>query len=499
MEPGTKADVPMLRSGTIMLVVLLAAAVFYNLPGAISETLQQPSEGVAGWFLALGTLAAYFCGYKALEKVERGEGRGESQGAERLRAPLSPLPSMIRFAIVFCLLALLIPPFFSMDVYYYGSAGWQQAAYHANPYVSPLSEIPHWKSDPMFFPEWKDVLSPYGFLFSEISCVFAWLGGDSRVLTTLLFKLLNAAVFGATAWLVWRGCRYFGEEGERGEQEAERGNATPRRPLPAPLSLLPLYLFLWNPLLLLHFLSDGHNDLLMGFCTAACIFCAVAGKDARWAGSSRRPIQPSSFVLHHLPILAVPLLMIGVSVKQSSIIVLPFVLFYLAKRYGPRKAAIGLVVGIGLWAALAAPYLLHDGGRISLERIFKASFRSCPQTLAGFIFFPYQLASRLSPALMAFRPRVISAIGLVLALGFVAFYLRLLVLHLRGPYGPAKLLYNSVLVQFVLVCFVSVKFYPWYLGMFLPLAYWLPRDDKLRRVVLAVSCARCSSSRPSAE
>ena len=191
-----------------------------------------------------------------------------------------------------------------------------------------------------------------------------------------------------------------------------------------------------------------------------------------------------------MPILAVPLLMIGVSVKQSSIIVLPFVLFYLAKRYGARKAAIGLVLGIGLWAALAAPYLLHDGGRISLERIFKASFRSCPQTLAGFLFFPYQLASRLSPALMAFRPRVIWAIGLVLALGFVAFYLRLLVLRLRGPYGPAKLLYDSVLVQFVLVCFVSVKFYPWYLGMFLPLAYWLPRDDKLRRVVLAVSCAQ---------
>ena len=107
MEPGTKADVPLLRSGTIMLVVLLAAAVFYNLPGAISETLQQPSEGVAGWFLALGTLTAYFCGYKALEKVESGEWRVE-RGAARppgfplsaLPPPLSPLRSMIRFAIV---------------------------------------------------------------------------------------------------------------------------------------------------------------------------------------------------------------------------------------------------------------------------------------------------------------------------------------------------------------------------------------------------------------
>jgi hypothetical protein len=45
-------------------------------------------------------------------------------------------------------------------------------------------------------------------------------------------------------------------------------------------------------------------------------------------------------------------------------------------------------------------------------------------------------------------------------------------------------------VQFVLVCLVSSKFYPWYLGMFLPLAYWLPAGDRLRQAVLAVACAQ---------
>jgi len=45
-------------------------------------------------------------------------------------------------------------------------------------------------------------------------------------------------------------------------------------------------------------------------------------------------------------------------------------------------------------------------------------------------------------------------------------------------------------VQFVLVCLVSSKFYPWYLGMFLPLAYWLPAGDKLRTAVLAVACVQ---------
>ena len=73
----------------------------------------------------------------------------------------------------------------------------------------------------------------------------------------------------------------------------------PRRPLPSPLSLLPLYLFLWNPLLLLHFLSDGHNDLLMGLCTAACIFCAVAGKDGRRTGiaAGQFSLHPSSCII----------------------------------------------------------------------------------------------------------------------------------------------------------------------------------------------------------
>jgi hypothetical protein len=47
-----------------------------------------------------------------------------------------------------------------------------------------------------------------------------------------------------------------------------------------------------------------------------------------------------------------------------------------------------------------------------------------------------------------------------------------------------------VLVQFVLVCLVSSKFYPWYLGMFLPMVYWLPSSGKLQRAVLAVACAQ---------
>lgn len=111
-------------------------------------------------------------------------------------------------------------------------------------------------------------------------------------------------------------------------------------------------------------------------------------------------------------------------------------------------------------------------------------------TLAAFLLYPYDLAAQLIPALASFKFHVRMAIKLILWIGFLAFYLRLLVVRLRGHYSPEKLLYDSVLVQFVLVCIVSCKFYPWYLGMFLPLAYWLPAGDRLKHAVIAVACAQ---------
>lgn len=68
--------------------------------------------------------------------------------------------------------------------------------------------------------------------------------------------------------------------------------------------------------------------------------------------------------------------------------------------------------------------------------------------------------------------------------GFVAFYAALAWRTVRGTgYDSATYLRDCVLISFVLVCVASAKYYPWYLGMFFPLALWLPEGDRLRRVV----------------
>ena len=49
------------------------------------------------------------------------------------------------------------------------------------------------------------------------------------------------------------------------------------------------------------------------------------------------------------------------------------------------------------------------------------------------------------------------------------------------------------MIQFALICIASPKYYAWYLGMFYPLALWLPEGDRLRRVILAVTSAQLLS------
>jgi alpha-1,6-mannosyltransferase len=413
-------------SGLFMLVVLAAAAVFYNMPVLAEKRL---AAQLAAWILIGGTLTAYLQGYRAVHFASG-------------KAPLRR--AIVGFAIGFGLLAILIPPFHSTDIYSYINIGWQQADYGLNPYTHSLNETPGWRQDPMFFDVWRDTPSAYGFLFSEISYGLCRLGGGHYGLTVFLFKLLGAASFGLTGWLVWQGCR--------------------RLKIAAPERCL--YLFLWNPLLLIHIVSQGHNDLIMGLCTAAGVLCAVLGG---WLS-------------------AVPLLATGVLIKYGAAVVLPLALLYLIKRHGVVKTAAGLGLGISLAAASATPYFVCGGDRLPWERIGSTVTEMC-NSFPSLVFFPYEVAAHASPTLKTFAPQAVAAMKVVFWIGFLLFYVRLLLIRLVGPYGRAEFIRDSVLVQFVMICLVSSKFYPWYLGMFLPLVFWLPSGDRLRRAAIAISCA----------
>jgi hypothetical protein len=110
------------------------------------------------------------------------------------------------------------------------------------------------------------------------------------------------------------------------------------------------------------------------------------------------------------------------------------------------------------------------------------------------VLFPFEMAVNRFPSLQAYWSQVANTITMVFGAAFLAFYAFLAWIRLRGDrYDRDTYLRDCVLIQFVLVCLASSKFYAWYLGMFFPLALWLPEGDRLRRVVLVVTCANLLS------
>jgi hypothetical protein len=129
-------------------------------------------------------------------------------------------------------------------------------------------------------------------------------------------------------------------------------------------------------------------------------------------------------------------------------------------------------------------------------------------SLAALIHHGYKnILAKLLPFLKVTVSPVNTLIKIVLWGGFLALYLKLLwqwrpkkqapdvseVSATPPSHTTEQWLFQMILLQFILVCWVSSKFYAWYLGMFFPMAFLLPPGHTLRKIIIAVSCAQMLS------
>jgi hypothetical protein len=419
----------LLVAGTCLLSLLAMSLAFHHVPTLCDRpTLRE----LFRCFLVLGLIPSYLKGYCALRALPH------SRRVHRV---------VLAFAGMFLLVSMLTIAFHSDDVRYYVNLGWMQAHYHQNPYAVTVPQIPGWCEDPMFDAEWRDVPAPpYGFVFSWLAAKICQTGNGVYGATILLFKTFNVAVVVLTAVVLWFGCRRLG----------------------VPNPDCALYLFLWSPLLLIHGISNAHNDVLMAFFTVAGLYLAIRG--------------------NCFPVL--PVLMLGVLVKYGSAVILPFAILYLARRHGWARAAAGVAGAVGVVVLCSLPYV---GGDQHFLRSF-GTMASVHNSIPALVFFPFEVLGRLWPFLGARVGAVQSVIRNSFWIGFLVFGLWMGFKRLRMRDYPLQVfLRDCLLMQFVLLCVVTSKYYPWYLCMILPLCLWLPSGDKVRRVVLVLSVAQIAS------
>src|SRR5262249_46345906 len=131
-----------------------------------------------------------------------------------------------------------------------------------------LRDIPNGLRDPMIGSRWMslnrnpwlDEPLPYGFGFALLTRVLAWLGGGNWWLTYALFNLTNLTIHGAVSFLLWRTANL----------------------LPGSEPKLVLYLYAWSPLIVLQFLINLHNDILMASFIVLAFYFLLRGR-AVWA------------------------------------------------------------------------------------------------------------------------------------------------------------------------------------------------------------------------
>jgi len=353
-------------------------------------------------------------------------------------------------AIILGLIMIFTVPFDSSDIFGYINRGVQQAFYNLNPYLTTVSQIPSRHSDLMFHSHWIYNPAPYGFLFIYLTKLVCLICGKHFFATLISFKILNFLAYIVCCLLIMKMGRKLNLQ----------------RPWFA------LYLFAWNPLVLLDALGNGHNDLIMG---CLLMLSAVLLYSERWL------------------ILSLPVLALSVLIKYTSILAFPFFCYYFFANKKWKTFFASILISAGVCFSLTRLYLTD---LIQNYHRFQDIAHNATLTLNSLhsaLFKIIVYLSQLIPYFSLDEDLLNKTLKLLLWSFFVIFFgLINIKFWQKLPFNNKKQMFikvinYSLISMTVMIVFASSKFYGWYVCMFFPLIFLLEEDYFIRRFVIILS------------
>ncbi|WP_246632516.1 polyprenol phosphomannose-dependent alpha 1,6 mannosyltransferase MptB [Pseudonocardia nigra] len=212
---------------------------------------------------------------------------------------------------------LVTPPLFTRDVFSYLAQGGLPLA-GFDPYEVGPEAMPGIFADNVHY-FWQDTPAPYGPLFILLAKSVAWLAGDNIILGVILMRL---ALLPGLLLFVWA----------LPELTRRLGGRVP----------VALWIAVANPVMVIHMIGGGHNDLLAVGLLAAGALVALRG----------------------LPAAGIALVTAAMAVKASAGVALPFiVLVWAGQLTGSRPARIAkaTAAGIGVFVVVFGACTLVAG------------------------------------------------------------------------------------------------------------------------------------------
>lgn len=223
-----------------------------------------------------------------------------------------PIKAIILFSILFNLTVIFTKPFLSNDANSYIYRSRIITKYGENPYLRPYSDF----QDDRYFSDlnniWSKNTTAYGPLFVSFSAVLGYLSQDNIGLNLYLYKIIFVLMFLASATFVYL--------------------ITNNRK--------SLYLLTWNPFLIYNFSVDAHNDAMVILLLSLSFYFLF---------------QKRSNMKHHLVSWA--LLFLSVLVKFYTVVLLPFYVLGLLRKYSSVQKKTKLLVWFFLVSVLTSAFL----------------------------------------------------------------------------------------------------------------------------------------------
>lgn len=438
MSPAQKHWRWLLLAGVAMVSIYLAFWwMYHNGPHSHSRLERE----LFVWPACIGLFVSYLLGLAALQQNKLDK---------------RTLLFLIAGGVIIGLISWAVPPFHSTDVYGYINRGWQQFAYGTNPYVTTIGQLPNWQADPMITDHWVNNPCPYGFVFAQFAnwVVQPFQGELSATLT--LFKSLNLLwLWMVTAIVGWAAVQW-----QQTDNATDSTGILGRR----------IYLLAWNPIILIHHISNSHNDLWMGGLLAIAVAISlISGKQlVKW------PLASVAWAA-------------SVLTKYATAVIGPFICWHwVQQRYWGRLAvtlvATALAVyifGLPYWESLASAQFDKLSGNATLPHSsIHAMLVFGGNTLFKLVGLKDQLADNW---------QVITRYSLLAGFGVSLIWL----LKWQSSQPSSKRTWTAALWALsIFVGLISSKFYPWYLGMLLPAVFILPGRHPLVKLTMAVCLAQ---------
>ncbi len=170
----------------------------------------------------------------------------------QLRDPWLDRRTLLRAVAGLLVVAVVVPPLESRDVWAYAMYGRILGVHHASPYTTLPAAF---ATDPFLAqmdPQWHHTASVYGPLFASISAAGSALAGNSLLLARLFFQALAAASVAGILFVLDR-----------------------RKAGVAALVCIGL-----NPIIIVSVVNSGHNDALVGLALLGGVVLAVDRRPA---------------------------------------------------------------------------------------------------------------------------------------------------------------------------------------------------------------------------